>query len=100
MRSLYHNCGVQLTCWDLFIRYLFFSMDAFVIPLTTLVLGALYLCTSQTPIDVILNSCAVAFVTSIDNYMLGMYYRQFRMQGRQLTGKIEVSKMKCSAAFF
>jgi hypothetical protein len=44
--------------------------DAFVTPLLQLFIGSLFLCTSATVTDVILNSCAVAFISNIDNMML------------------------------
>lgn len=49
-----------------------FVVDAFVIPIFNLVIGALYLCTSRRVEDLILNSCAVAFISNIDNWILAL----------------------------
>merc|ERR1719282_440379 len=58
-----------------------FAMDGVIIPIFSLVIGSLYLCTSQTIGDVILNSCAVAFVGDIDNFILEMNNRMNSMAG-------------------
>jgi len=47
-----------------------FIVDAFVTPLFQLFIGALFLCTSVTVADVIMNACAVAYVAKIDNLIL------------------------------
>lgn len=49
--------------------------DAFVVPILSFVIGGLYLCTSVTVGDVILNAVAVAFVREIDNWILGLSIR-------------------------
>lgn len=49
-----------------------FALDGLVVPFTSLVIGALYLCTSVSVADVILNSCAVAFISNIDNWILNL----------------------------
>lgn len=46
--------------------------DAFVVPLLSFVLGGLYLCTSRTIGDAILNAVAVAFIREIDNWIVGL----------------------------
>lgn len=50
-----------------------FVTDALVVPLTQLFVGALFLCTSMTVADVILNACAVNFISTIDNTILEVY---------------------------
>jgi len=47
-----------------------FMVDGLIVPFTSLIIGAFYLCTSATVSDVILNSCAVAFISNIDNWIL------------------------------
>merc|ERR1719436_1190120 len=49
-----------------------FMLDGLIIPFTSLFIGAFYLCTSLTVSDVILNSCAVAFISNIDNWILAL----------------------------
>jgi hypothetical protein len=50
-----------------------FVIDALVVPLVQLFVGALFLCTSMTVADVILNACAVNFISTIDNTILEVY---------------------------
>lgn len=50
-----------------------FVVDALVVPLVQLFVGALFLCTSMTVADVILNACAVNFISTIDNTILEVY---------------------------
>lgn len=56
--------------------------DAFVIPLLSFILGGLYLCTSRTIGDAILNAVAVAFVREIDNWILGLNTRSDFLSGK------------------
>lgn len=56
--------------------------DGFVIPALCFVLGALYLCTSVTIADIILNAVAVAFVREIDNWIIGFNLRANFLGGR------------------
>jgi hypothetical protein len=60
---------------------LIFIVDSFILPSAAVIIGALYLCTSFTVADVILNSCAVAFITDIDNWILGANLRMNQMTG-------------------
>lgn len=48
-------------------------MDSLVVPGCTLVIGALYLCTSSTAGDLIVNAVGVAFITNIDNFIINIY---------------------------
>jgi hypothetical protein len=80
--------------------YVYFLMDAFITPSFTTVLGGLYLCTSQTSDDVILNSCAVCFVTSIDNYILGLFGKLSDMSGAVTDGTVKIPYHKdCTRIF-
>jgi len=47
-----------------------FIVDAFITPMAQLFIGALFLCTSVTVVDVIMNSCAVSYISTIDNMIL------------------------------
>merc|ERR1740138_792049 len=47
-----------------------FFIDALVTPMLQLVIGALFVCTSGCAVDVLMNSCAVAFISNIDNWIL------------------------------
>jgi len=58
-----------------------FAVDGLIIPISSLIVGSWYLCTSVTVGDVILNSCAVAFVGNIDNFILEMNARMNNMAG-------------------
>lgn len=49
-----------------------FTVDAFVIPLAQLFIGALFLCTSVTVVDVLMNSFALSYISEIDNMILTM----------------------------
>lgn len=44
--------------------------DSVVIPCLVLYLGSLYICIARSPVDVVLNSVAVAFLKDIDNWIL------------------------------
>jgi len=49
-------------------------VDSVIMPVVTIILGALFLCTSGSINDLLLNSCAVAFVTYIDDWIVkGLY---------------------------
>jgi len=56
--------------------------DAFVVPLATFALGAMYICTSKTIGDVILNCVAVSFVSQIDNWVVTLDNRTNFLAGR------------------
>merc|ERR1712154_673056 len=58
-----------------------FFVDAIVVPSITLVVGSLYLCTSVTSADVIINSCAVAFISNIDNWILVLNLKMNKLGG-------------------
>jgi hypothetical protein len=55
---------------ELLIAAPIFFIDALVTPMLQLVIGALFVCTSGCAVDVLLNSCAVAFISNIDNWIL------------------------------
>lgn len=55
---------------ETFAFLIIFIVDAFVTPLAQLFIGALFLCTSATVADVIMNSCAIAYISQIDNMIL------------------------------
>lgn len=74
------------------IGYPIFCGDAFIVPLTTLFIGALYLCTSNTAEDVIFNSCAVAFISSIDNYLLTLHGKMKSLKGEMHTGSVAIPR--------
>merc|ERR1712232_87748 len=57
---------------ELLIAAPIFFIDALVTPILQLFVGALFVCTSATAIDVLLNCCAVAFISNIDNWILGL----------------------------
>lgn len=55
------------------LRYILLGfMDAWVIPILTLVAGGLFLCTSDEVSDLILNSCAVVFIPQIDDWFVSL----------------------------
>lgn len=55
---------------ELIIAAPIFFIDALVTPTLQLVIGAVFLCSSASAIDVLLNSCAVCFFSTIDNMIL------------------------------
>lgn len=67
---------------DLFLMGSVLISDAFVIPLLSLIIGGLYLCTSRTVADAILNAVAVAFIHEIDNWILGLNTRTNFLAGK------------------
>lgn len=71
-----------------------FVLDAFVIPIFNLVIGALYLCTSVRVEDLILNSCAVAFISNIDNWILELNDKINAMVGGR-DSDLSAFKEKC-----
>jgi hypothetical protein len=56
--------------WHTLAFGIIYCVDAFVTPIAQLIIGALFLCTSATVGDVIMNSCAVAYISTIDNMIL------------------------------
>jgi len=58
--------------WHTLIFGIIYTIDALVTPMAQLIIGALFLCTSATVGDVIMNSCAVAYISGIDNMILAV----------------------------
>lgn len=58
-----------------------FFIDALLTPLLQLIIGALFVVTSPTAVDVLLNSCAVAFISNIDDWILTLMYRMKTLSG-------------------
>jgi len=56
--------------WHTLTFGIIYCVDAFVTPMAQLIIGALFLCTSASVGDVIMNSCAIAYISSIDNMIL------------------------------
>jgi hypothetical protein len=83
MSIVRHIKDLHRTPTDYMIAMPVFLMDGLLIPAASLIIGALYLCTSATVSDVILNSCAVAFIGNIDNWLLGMVLNVNEANGRQ-----------------
>lgn len=56
-----------------------FLVDSVVIPMIQLILGALFICSSPNAVSVLLNSCGVAFISQIDNWILSLSlsFRQY-----------------------
>lgn len=50
-----------------------FLVDAIIVPLSQLFVGAMFLCTSMTVADIIMNSCAVSYISSIDDWILEVH---------------------------
>merc|ERR1712224_1187169 len=58
-----------------------FFIDAILTPTVTLIIGSLFLCTSDTVLGVLLNSCAVAFISNIDNWILMLHQKMKKLGG-------------------
>lgn len=71
----------QETWWEMAICWPLFFVDALLTPFVTLIIGSLVLCKSETMIDVLLNSCAVAFITNIDNWILMLNVKMLNLMG-------------------
>lgn len=61
-----------------------FITDALLVPTVQLFLGGLFICTSKEAVDVLLNSCAVAFISQIDNWILGLNFSMIDLAGDEL----------------
>jgi len=66
---------------DLVICLVVFTIDQFILPSVTVVVGGLYLCTSKGIADLILNSCAVAFIGQIDDWIMNFNLEVKRCAG-------------------
>merc|ERR1719284_1827604 len=58
-----------------------FFVDAIVTPILQLFIGALFISTSITAVDVLLNSCGVNFIANIDNWILGLLKNMKTLSG-------------------
>lgn len=76
--------------WDLAGLGTVLISDAFIIPLLSFVLGALYLCTSRTIGDAILNAVAVAFIREIDNWILSLNAHTDRLSGKVKSAVVHI----------
>jgi len=75
--------SILKSCWyEHVVTLSLFVIDTIVTPLATLVIGSLYLCTSHDVGSVVLNSCAVAFITNIDNWILSLNSSMNKMAGQ------------------
>lgn len=81
LTTLYHFNELKDTVYERLIAGPCLFIDCVLVPIATVVIGALYLCTSQSVSDVITNSCGVAFITSIDNWILGINVTISRLSG-------------------
>jgi hypothetical protein len=68
---------------ELLIAAPIFFVDALVTPTLQLLIGALFVCTSETAVDVLMNSCAVAFISNIDNWILSLLGHMKILSGDQ-----------------
>jgi len=59
-----------------------FLMDAFIIPMMTLIIGTMYLINSKDVHETILNCCAVAFISHIDDWILSVSGKMEEIVGR------------------
>lgn len=75
---------------DLLVMLSVLVTDSFFVPFVSFFVGSLYLCTSRTIGEVILNACAVSFVNSIDNWILTMHTRSNLMSGRMVSKTIHI----------
>jgi len=71
----------SLTCFHVLINVPCFMIDAIITPIATMVVGSFFLCSSETVGDVLLNSCAVAFIANIDNWILGLNSKMKHLAG-------------------
>eukprot|EP00747_Dinoflagellata_sp_TGD_P099054 gnl/TRDRNA2_/TRDRNA2_167625_c0_seq1.p1 gnl/TRDRNA2_/TRDRNA2_167625_c0~~gnl/TRDRNA2_/TRDRNA2_167625_c0_seq1.p1 ORF type:complete len:273 (+),score=45.74 gnl/TRDRNA2_/TRDRNA2_167625_c0_seq1:69-821(+) len=66
---------------ELFITSLIFLTDGLITPISTLIIGGFFLCTSDNVPDIILNSCGVAFISGIDNGLLALNAKMNELAG-------------------
>merc|ERR1712228_728680 len=71
--------------WEMLISFPIFTVDAVITPWATLVIGSLFLCASANVKDLLLHSCACAFISGIDNYILELGARMKKMAGSYTT---------------
>lgn len=81
LTTLFYFHSLKETWFELLVSMPIFMIDSLVTPMATLIIGSLYLCTSQSVGDVILNSCAVAFIDNIDNWILSLNQTMNQMGG-------------------
>jgi hypothetical protein len=67
-----------------------FMADAVIIPMATAIIGALFLCTSLTVKDILLNSVAVAFVNGVDNWILVLSMKMKSMAGQRRPREVHI----------
>eukprot|EP00929_Paragymnodinium_shiwhaense_P020422 TRINITY_DN13622_c0_g1_i1.p1 TRINITY_DN13622_c0_g1~~TRINITY_DN13622_c0_g1_i1.p1 ORF type:complete len:327 (-),score=50.36 TRINITY_DN13622_c0_g1_i1:348-1262(-) len=83
MSALFHmrDLGLTKNWCSVFVNTPFFITDALLTPLTTMVVGSFFLCSSKTVVDVLLNSCAAAFIKEIDNWILALNGKMKKLAG-------------------
>lgn len=64
--------SIHDTSAETYVYGVIFFVDGVVVPLAQLIIGAFFLCTSMTVADVIMNSCAVTYISNIDNMILAV----------------------------
>lgn len=81
LTTLFHFGSLKESWLEFCVAGPLFIIDSVVTPSMTLAIGSLYLCTSSSVSDVILNSCAVAFIGNIDNWILSLNFTMNKMGG-------------------
>lgn len=79
-----HFVKLKRSWTGLIVQGTLFFVDSFITPSAVIVIGSLYLCTSQSIGDIILNSCAVAFIGTIDDYIIAMHHYTNKLGGIEL----------------
>jgi len=81
LTTLLHFHELKESWFDVAATMPIYVIDSVVTPCCTFVVGSLYLTTSNTVPAVILNSCAVAFIDNIDNWILALNDTMNKMGG-------------------
>lgn len=79
--TLYHFHTLKDTWLEVLVVGPIFFIDSMVTPISTIIVGSLYLCRADCVSAVILNSCAIAFIGNIDNWILTLNLNMNKMGG-------------------
>lgn len=98
--NIRHLCHLKVDCLERAVTTALFFVDSIATPCCTLTIGSFYLCTSGSVSDLILNSCAVAFITNIDNWVLSLNYSMNKMEGSNRDDEIYLPHSKACMVWF
>lgn len=81
LNILLHISDIHDTPKELLLAAPIFFTDAIITPILQLIIGAIFMCTSNDAVEVLMNSCAVAFISNIDNWILTLLRHMKTLSG-------------------